>query len=84
MRTLLAAPIVDWAALGKVVIYSLVAGLGVPAVYACAVLGAARSTDAARGRRNGAATAYALLALLGGAACIAAIVYGIILLTQKS
>jgi hypothetical protein len=84
MRTLLADPIVDWSALGKVVLYSVVAGVGVPAVYGFAVLGAARSTDAARDRRNGAATAYALLALLGGAACVAAIVFGIVVLTQKS
>jgi hypothetical protein len=80
---MLATPIVDWNALGKVILYSLVAGIGVPAVYAFAVLGAARSTDAQRERRGTAATAYALLALLGGAACLAAIAYGIWLLTQK-
>lgn len=84
MRTMLADAVIDWGALGKVVLYSLVAGVGVPVVYAFAVLGAGRSTDAARSHRNGAATAYALLALLGAAACIAAIVFGIVLLTQKS
>ena len=82
--TTLAATIVDWGALGKVVLYSLVAGIGVPAVYGVAVLGAARSTDAARSRRNGVATVYAVLALVGTAACLAAIVYGVVLLTQKS
>jgi len=81
---ILADPVVDWSALGKVVLYSLIAGVGVPAVYACAVLGAGRSSDAARAHRNGAATFYALLALIGTAACIGAIVYGIVLLTQKS
>lgn len=79
-----AAAVVDWGALGKVVLYSLVAGIGVPAVYGFAVLGAARSTDAQRERRGGQATAYAVMALLGGALCVAAIVYGIVLLTQKS
>lgn len=79
-----AASIVDWGALGKVVLYSVVAGVGVPAVYGLAVLGAARSTDAQRARRSGVATAYALLALLGGAACLVAIAYGIVVMTQKS
>lgn len=79
-----AASIIDWDALGKVVLYSLVAGLGVPAVYAFAVLGAARSTDAQREKRGAQATAYALLALLGGIACLAAIAYGVYLLTVKT
>jgi hypothetical protein len=79
----IAASIVDWGALGKVVLYSLVAGLGVPAVYAVAVLGAARSTDAQRSKRGGQATAYALVALLCGVACLVAIGYGVYLLTQK-
>ena len=61
-----AASIIDWNALGKVVLYSLVAGIGVPAVYGVAVLGAARSTDAQRERRGGQATAYAIVALVCG------------------
>jgi hypothetical protein len=81
---MIAASVVDWSALGKVVLYSAIAGVGVPAVYGFAVLGAARSTDAQRARRGGRATAYALLALLGGAACLAAIAFGIVLMTQKS
>jgi hypothetical protein len=81
---ILASSVIDWDALGKVVLYSVVAGVGVPAVYAFAVLGAGRSMDAQRERRGGLATAYALLALLGGAACLGAIAYGIYLMTQKS
>ena len=80
----LAASIVDWGALGKVVLYSLVAGVGVPAVYAFAVLGASRSSEAARERRGGTATVYAVLSLLGAGACLAAIAYGIWVLTNKS
>jgi hypothetical protein len=78
------ASVVDWGALGKVVLYSLVAGVGVPAVYGFAVLGAGRSVDAQRVKRGGLATAYALLALFGGAVCLVAIAWGIYLLTQKS
>jgi hypothetical protein len=80
----LAASVIDWGALGKVVLYSLIAGVGVPAVYGFAVLGAGRSMDAQRARRGATATAYALLALFGGAACLGAIAYGIYLMTQKS
>jgi hypothetical protein len=80
---MLATSVIDWNALGQVVLYSLAAGIGVPAIYALAVLGAARSTDAARSKRGGTATAYAVLALLGGVLCLAAIAYGIYLMTQK-
>lgn len=77
------ATVIDWNALGKVVLYSLIAGIGVPAVYSLAVLGAARSTDAQRNRRGATATAYAVVALLGGASCLGAIGYGIYLMTVK-
>jgi hypothetical protein len=80
---MIAATVVDWNALGRVVLYSLVAGIGVPGIYALAVLGAARSTDPHRTRRGGTATAYAVLALLGGAICLGAIGYGIYLMTEK-
>ena len=63
--------------------YSLIAGIGVPAIYSLAVLGAARSTDAQRSRRGGAATAYAILAFVGGAICLGAIAFGIYVMTQK-
>ncbi len=79
----LADAIVDWGALGRVVLYSLIAGVGVPAIYAFAVLGAARSTDAQRERRGAAATAYGILALAGAVFCLGAIAYGIWLMTAK-
>lgn len=75
--------VVDWGALGKVVLYSLVAGVGVPAVYALAVLGAARSTDPHRRRGGAASTAYALVALVGTALCVAAIALGVYVMAQK-
>lgn len=80
---MIAATVVDWEALGKVVLYSVLAGVGVPLIYSLAVLGAARSTDASRSRRNGVATAYAVLALIGAAVCLFAVGYGIYLMTQK-
>ena len=78
------ASVVDWDALGQVVLYSVIAGVGVPAVYAFAVLGAGRSMDARRDHRGGLATAYALVAFVGGAALLGAIGYGVYLMTQKS
>lgn len=76
------ATVVDWGALGKVVLYSLVAGVGVPAIYALAVLGAARSTDPHR-RGGGTSAVYAIVAFVGAAICVGAVAYGIYLMTQK-
>src|SRR5439155_5854612 len=80
---ILADPLVDWSALGKVVLYSLLAGLAVPAIYSVAVVGAARSSEAARAHRSGAATAYAVLTVVCILCSIGAIAYGVYLLTQK-
>jgi hypothetical protein len=78
------ATIIDWSALGKVVLYSLVAGVGVTTVFALAILGASRSTDMRRDGAPGLATVYAALALLAVAMSVAAVAYGIVLMTQKS
>jgi hypothetical protein len=80
---MIGASVVDWNALGQVVLYSLAAGVGVPAIYALAVLGAARSTDPHRRRGGAGSAAYAVLALVGGAVCLFAVGYGIYLMTQK-
>jgi hypothetical protein len=72
------------AALTNVVLSSLTAGVGVTTVFALAVLGAARYSDARRADRNGAAAIYGLLALLALAACAAAVVYGVVLIGRKS
>jgi hypothetical protein len=79
----IAATIVDWGALEKVVLYSLIAGIGVPAIYALVVLGATRSSEARRASATTSGYAYALLSIVGGLACLAAIAYGIWLMTQK-
>jgi hypothetical protein len=80
---MIGATVVDWGALGQVVVYSLIAGVGVPAIYALAVLGAAKSTDPHRRRGGSSSAAYAILALIGGAICLGAIAFGIYLMTQK-
>ena len=80
---MLAATIVDWNALGQVVLYSLVAGVCVPGIFAIAVHGAARATDPHRDVSRAAATFYVVMALVGAAICLAAVAYGIYLMTQK-
>jgi hypothetical protein len=78
-----AEPIVDWATLGKVVAAALIAGIGVTAAFSIAVLGATRSLEMRRSERTLEAGAFAVVGVLGGAVCVAAIVFGIIVMTKK-
>lgn len=80
---MIASPLIDWNALGQVVLYSLIAGVGVPAIYAFVVLGGSRWSEARRDHAAASAYAYAVLTVVGGLACVAAIGYGIWLMTQK-
>ena len=80
---MLATSVVDWNALGQVVMYSVIAGVGVPAIFSMAVLGASRSTDPQRRPGGALAAAYVVLALVGAALCVGAVAYGIYLMTQK-
>ena len=82
--SLLAAQIVDWAALGKVVVASLAAGIGLTLCYSLAIAGAARFSDMRRAGRGVEAAFYAALALAGVAATAAGIVIGIIVMTTKA
>ncbi|HZO37404.1 MAG TPA: hypothetical protein VFB41_11090 [Solirubrobacteraceae bacterium] len=80
---MIATALIDWGALGKVVLYSLIGGIGVPAIYAFVVLGASRSSEARREHQTAGAYGYMLLSVVGGLTCLAAIAYGIWLMTQK-
>jgi hypothetical protein len=80
-------PVVDWEKLGQVVLYSLIAGVGVTVCFSLAILGATRFAEVRRsaaGAGAGAAIGYGLLAVLGLAATVAAAVIGIVVMTQKS
>jgi hypothetical protein len=74
---------IDTTGLWEVILYALVAGVGVTVVFALAVYGATRSTDMRQVGRNATATMYGLLAALGGAATLGAISYGIYLVQKK-
>ena len=81
---MLATTVVDWNALGQVVLYSLGAGVGVMLCFALAILGAARCAELRTADRPAGAAGYALLGVLGLAATIAAVVIAIIVMTNKS
>ena len=64
-------------------IASVVAGVGVTAVFAILIFGVTRSADMARNDRPALAAAAGGLAVLAFAIVTAAIVIGIIVMTQK-
>lgn len=77
------ATIVQTGDLLRTVIASFVAGVGVTIVFSLAIWGAARFVDLSRADRPVAAGAAAVLSGLALAATAAAIVIGIVVMTQK-
>ena len=78
-----ADPVVDWATIGKVIAFSLLASIGVSLAYSLAVLGTIRSVELRRSGRGAEGTLFGALGLFGAAVCIAAIVGGIIVMSSK-
>ena len=83
MITTVLATIVDTDALGKVIIYSLIAGIGVTVAFALTIVGATRFADMRRDDRPVEAGLFAVLATLALAASVGAIVLGIVVMTSK-
>lgn len=77
------ATLVETKALLDTVIASLVAGIGVTAVFAILIFGVTRSADMARDERPVLATAAVALAALAFLVVATAIVLGIIVMTRK-
>jgi hypothetical protein len=77
------AVVVDTSKLLKVAYSSVLAGVGVAAVFSLAIYGAARSAEMRRGHRGGAALGFATIAVLAAAVSGAAVVYGVVLVAQK-
>ena len=75
--------IVDGDALLKVLWTSLLAGIGVTTVFAVAILGGTRAADASRGGRPVVAAAFGALAFVALTGVAAAVVFGIVVMTQK-
>jgi hypothetical protein len=77
------ATVVETKELFDTVVASLVAGIGVTAVFAILIFGVARSADMVRDERPVAAAAAGGLAVIAFAVVTAAIVLGIVVMTQK-
>jgi hypothetical protein len=83
MRLPIADDIVEWDLLLQVIWAALAAGIAVTIAVSFAILGATRAADA---RRNGDtldAVFYSAVFVLGMAACAAAVVLGIVVMTSK-
>jgi hypothetical protein len=78
-----AGAIVETKELLETVAASVIAGLGVIVFFSIAVYGTTRFADLSRNERPAAATAAAALAGIALAGCIAAVVFGVIVMTNK-
>ena len=74
---------VDLAGLVEVVWVSLLAGIGVTLTFSLVVLGGGRFTSARREGSDGAATAYAALAVLAFTVFVAGLVFGVNVMLSK-
>ena len=77
------ATIVETKELLQTVAASAIAGIGITIIFSIAVYGATRFVDLSRDERPAAATAAAVLAGLALVASLAAVVFGVIVMTSK-
>ena len=77
------ATVVETGNLLRTVAVSLVAGIGVTLIFSITLWGAIRSVDLSRSERRLAAGLAASLAVTGLLATLAAVVIGIVVMTQK-
>ncbi len=77
------ATLIEWDALLKVIWMSLVATIGITMVFSFAIVGAAGFSESRRDGRRGAAVAFAVLAAVALTVCIAAVVFGLVVMTSK-
>jgi hypothetical protein len=77
------ATIVEGKDLWQTVVASVVAGLGVTFLFSLGIWGTSQFVELSRGDRQGAATVSGVVALLAFAAVAAAVIIGIVVMTQK-
>ncbi len=77
------AVVVETKELLQTVIASVVAGVGITVVFSVAIWGVARFADLSRNERPIAAGAAATLAALAGLVTLAAVVFGIVIMSSK-
>ena len=83
MRPPIADEIVEWDLILQVIYAALGAGVAVTIAVSFAILGATRAADARRDGDTFDAVFYSAVFVLGLAACAAAIVLGIVVMTSK-
>lgn len=77
------AVVVETKELLQTVIASAIAGVGITAVFSIAIWGAARFVDLSRNERPAAAGGAAAVGLLALVATLAAVVFGIVVMTSN-
>lgn len=77
------ATLIEGRELLKTVVYSIVGGVGVILIFSLAIWGRTRFAELSRDERPIAAGGAAALALLALAATVAAVVFGIVVMTRK-
>jgi cation transporter-like permease len=77
------AVVVETKELLETVIASVVAGVGITVVFSVAIWGVARFADLSRNERPFAAGAAATLAALAGLVTLAAVAFGIVIMSSK-
>jgi hypothetical protein len=81
--TVIASDVIDGHALVQLLWVGAASGIGVTAAFGVALLGVVRATDLSRNGRAAQAVVYGVVGVLGLAAVAAAVVYGIVIMTQK-
>ena len=74
---------IDWGALFEVIWVSLVAGIGVTAVYSLVIYSSGRASDARRDGNGGAAAIFGGLAILSFVLFMAGVIIGVTIMLNK-
>ena len=77
------AVVVETKELLETVLASVIAGVGITVVFSVAIWGVARFADLSRNERPIAAGAAAALAVLAGLVTLAAVAFGIVIMSSK-
>lgn len=77
------ATIVQWKDLWQTVVASVVAGVGITFAFSVGIWGTGQFVELSRSDRQGTATAAGLVALFAFAVVAAAVIIGIVVMTQK-
>jgi len=77
------ATLVQWKDVWQTVVASVVAGVGITFAFSVGIWGTGQFVELSRSDRQGAASAAGLVALLAFAVVAAAVIIGIVVMTQK-